>query len=498
MQEILNSLKSQSKNLSLLYVEDNTGLRLQMEKFLMKFFSNLYIAKDGEEGIELYKRYQTDIVITDIKMPGIDGLEMANKIKDINPRVKIIVTSAFDDKEILYKAIEAGVFRYTRKPLPAKDLIKTLLECSFDIIKNERAEIFSRYIKDIFNYQDNMLVLMEQDEPIVANQNFLNFFNVENLDELKDKYKDIGDHFEKVESFLYNSSVNWLKQVRSDPMRLFNIKILNKDGRYSHLILKVKQIPENKDQTILSFSDITQLGLLSMFEKPKGAETEKSREFERKNLFSLLKAVKNNGAAIKLLNFYKGLTITNSASIEALSDDRIVFKTAYLQQKAVEVEKSTVMISDFLPKDILCRKIEYVDFENRTVTAQNYIAIERSPRERQFVRIVPEDEHKAAIVYNGRTFDVRVDDISIKAVKIEISALPAGLKTGNKATVSITLFIKDRPLHIDCRSSVLRIDELKDRYHIVLMFDISESDKRKLTEYVANRQITLIREFKSL
>jgi len=499
MQEVLNVLKSQAKNLSILYVEDNVGSRLQMEKFLAKFFPVIYLAKDGEDGIELYTHHQTDIVITDIKMPGIDGLDMAKRIKDINPKVRIIVTSAFDDKEKLYKAIETGAFRYTKKPLPVRVLIKTLLECSSDIIKHQRLEIFNTYMKDIFNYQDNMLVLMEKNEPIVANQNFINFFNVENLDELKDKYKDIGDRFEKVENFLYNSAnANWIQQIKDCPERLFNIKILNKNGQYSHLILKVKQIPENRDQVILSFNDITQLGLLAMFEKPKGAETEKDKEFEQKNIFSLLKSIKNNGAAIKLLNFYKGLTITNSASIVDLSEKEIVFKTTYLQQRAAKMEKSTVMISDFLPKDILCSKLEYTDFENRTIACKSYAVMERSPRERKFVRIVPDDKHKASMVYTNRTFDVRIVDISKKAVKISIDALPAGLKPGNEVMVSITLLIKNDSMHINCKSSVLRIDELKNMYHIVLLFDIPEKDEKKIKEYIANRQITLIREFKNI
>ncbi len=137
MQDILNVLRQQADNLSVLYVEDNAGLRLQMHKFLRKFFKKLYVAKDGTEGLDMYRQHQTRIVITDIKMPNMDGFEMAKKIKQINPDTKIIIISAFNDKEKLYEAIDIGTYRYEKKPLDIKDFVKVLLRCANDITKEE-------------------------------------------------------------------------------------------------------------------------------------------------------------------------------------------------------------------------------------------------------------------------------------------------------------------------------------------------------------------------
>ena len=78
-----------SKNLSLLYVEDSNGLRHQAEKIFKRFFSNVVSASDGEEGYKLFRENPYDIVITDIKMPKIDGLELIKLIRDINEDVKL-------------------------------------------------------------------------------------------------------------------------------------------------------------------------------------------------------------------------------------------------------------------------------------------------------------------------------------------------------------------------------------------------------------------------
>ena len=495
MKDILNILRKQADNLSVLYAEDNAGLRLQMHKFLRKFFKKLYVAKDGLDGLELYKQYQPRIVITDIKMPNMDGLEMSKKIKDMNPDVKIIIISAFDDKEKLYEAIDIGTYRYEKKPLDIKDFIKVLLRCANDITKEEQRETFNKYIKDIFHYQDNMLVLMENGEPVVANSLFLDFFGVENIEELKKKYKDIGDRFYRVDTFLYNENgINWLSKIKQNPDSLFNIKTRSKKGQYVHLILKAKIIPESKNQMILSFSDVTQLGLLSIFEKNENSP----KDVPQKNLSTLLKSIKDNNATVKLLNFYKGLTITNESKIIEASKDRIVFKTTYLQQKAIKLEKSVVLVSDFLPKDMLCMDVEYIDFENRTVSLLKYKMLERSPRDRMFVRVIPENNHEAKIFHNARAFETKIVDISVKAAKFEIEALPAKITVNSRVILSAIFFMNSKPVYVKRSGSVLRIDEMKDRYHIVLFFEDEENEEKKLKEYVANRQIALIREFKNI
>ncbi len=67
------------KNYTILYIEDDEGVRTVNSRFLNRMFNELYEAKDGEEGLALYKKYHPDIILTDIKMPKIDGITLSKK-----------------------------------------------------------------------------------------------------------------------------------------------------------------------------------------------------------------------------------------------------------------------------------------------------------------------------------------------------------------------------------------------------------------------------------
>ncbi len=112
---IILELKKLSDGFTLLYVEDNDGLREKALKLLRKIFTNIISASDGEEGYSLFKEHLPQIVISDICMPKLDGLEMMKLIKQIQPSTKFIITSAFDDRDYLLQSIDAGVFHYMKK-----------------------------------------------------------------------------------------------------------------------------------------------------------------------------------------------------------------------------------------------------------------------------------------------------------------------------------------------------------------------------------------------
>jgi DNA-binding response OmpR family regulator len=82
------------------------------------------VAHDGEEGLELFKKIVPDIVITDINMPKMSGLEMAKEIKAIDNSVPVIILSAFSETEKLLNAIDVGVVKYLIKPFDPDELLE--------------------------------------------------------------------------------------------------------------------------------------------------------------------------------------------------------------------------------------------------------------------------------------------------------------------------------------------------------------------------------------
>lgn len=123
------------KDLSVMHVEDDTSVRESLMRFLKRRFSTIYTAKDGAEGLEIYKQHQPDIIITDIQMPIMDGIEMSRYILEINPEAVIVITTAFNEKPYIDKAEEIGIFEYLKKPVIKDDLTSTLRRCAEKIGK---------------------------------------------------------------------------------------------------------------------------------------------------------------------------------------------------------------------------------------------------------------------------------------------------------------------------------------------------------------------------
>ncbi len=83
--EVLKNIIVETKKLVLLYVEDDERIAIQTMNILKKFFDNIIYAKDGEEGVNKFNESHIDLIISDINMPNLNGLEMLQQIKSINP-----------------------------------------------------------------------------------------------------------------------------------------------------------------------------------------------------------------------------------------------------------------------------------------------------------------------------------------------------------------------------------------------------------------------------
>ncbi len=116
-----------SDTVSVLYVEDDSSTRLQVAHLLKQHGYRCYVAENGQQGLELYRQHAPDIVLTDIRMPVMGGLEMARKIRADNPDVQLIVLTAFDERENMLAAIDIGVSQFVVKPVVSAKLIEAIL-----------------------------------------------------------------------------------------------------------------------------------------------------------------------------------------------------------------------------------------------------------------------------------------------------------------------------------------------------------------------------------
>jgi len=107
---------------SILYVEDESSIRKELGIFLKRFCITLHMAVDGKEGLELFHQHNPDIVISDIKMPNMNGIDMAKVIKEIDTEKPIIFTTAHSESGYTLEAIDMQVDGYILKPIILKKL----------------------------------------------------------------------------------------------------------------------------------------------------------------------------------------------------------------------------------------------------------------------------------------------------------------------------------------------------------------------------------------
>ena len=134
------------KSLSVLYVEDEEAIRKEMVAFLQRHLSRVYTAVNGLAGLDAFAQYQPDLVISDIRMPVMDGLAMVERIRAVNLKVPIIITTAFEESSYFQKSIDLGVDKYVVKPIRFDILDTALLKCA-RVIRSEAAliEVDERY-----------------------------------------------------------------------------------------------------------------------------------------------------------------------------------------------------------------------------------------------------------------------------------------------------------------------------------------------------------------
>ena len=126
--------------LKILYVEDETLVLFSVTEILRRRVDEVIPAINGEEGFELFQKHVPDVIITDINMPKMSGLDMARKIKLLKPDIHIFLLSAYAQPDYLLDAIDIGVKGFLKKPLDKEKLFSILQEISEPAILKKRIQ----------------------------------------------------------------------------------------------------------------------------------------------------------------------------------------------------------------------------------------------------------------------------------------------------------------------------------------------------------------------
>lgn len=118
------------KTKSILCVEDEKGVRNNIGEILSLYFEDVFLASDGQEGLDLFYLHHMDVLMVDICMPKMDGLSLVKTIRESNKKIPVIVLTAHNEQEYLKRAVELNITRYLSKPFSKSSLQDALLSCS--------------------------------------------------------------------------------------------------------------------------------------------------------------------------------------------------------------------------------------------------------------------------------------------------------------------------------------------------------------------------------
>ncbi len=122
------------KNKSVLYAEDEQGIRKNITEILEIIFQKVTAVDDGLKALDEFQATSYDMLIFDISMPNLDGIEAIKKVRNINKKIPIIILSAHTEQEYLWKAIELKITKYLKKPYNRKSLTNALEVAALELV----------------------------------------------------------------------------------------------------------------------------------------------------------------------------------------------------------------------------------------------------------------------------------------------------------------------------------------------------------------------------
>lgn len=232
-----NDLKIFAKNLNVLIVEDEIDLGNELHALLALFFNKVYNARDGEEGLMFFKKYKCDIVITDLNMPKMNGVELSKQIRIIDKNQVIMVLSGYIDTFVV-DLIDIGIQSLMLKPYKIEDFIqKLLVQCENIVLKKEFEKMrlnktlsnYSKLDNDLSNEvsEDIPFQIFEEKEEQYKEKSFVNIVN-------NASYSDVEN---SLNEYIINFNID--SKLDTNMWKIVSADILNLNEHYEDIINKI-------------------------------------------------------------------------------------------------------------------------------------------------------------------------------------------------------------------------------------------------------------------
>jgi len=245
------------KELTILYVEDEEYVREEIEDMLSIKVSKLITAANGQEALDIFRSQEKiiDIIITDIQMPVMDGLELIQNIRQTNQDIPIIITTAFNEVEYLKQAVDLHVDKYITKPIDIVQLLKVMNRAS--VVIEQKKQIMQRdlVIQTILDMKPYYSVLVDKNNIAKFANEILVQLNFNKQDILEVNYKNDKEECGTITTI--EKLFEKILSLETNPNEIETICLKNKTQNSMSYFIKPY------------FFDTTDLFMLSFFESSK-------------------------------------------------------------------------------------------------------------------------------------------------------------------------------------------------------------------------------------
>ncbi|MEA2100822.1 MAG: EAL domain-containing protein [Campylobacterota bacterium] len=250
-----------TQNLKLLYVEDNENTRDATIMILEELFDNIIVAVDGKDGFEKFNNNDIDLIMTDVNMPKMNGLDMVEKVRELNADIPILVLSAYNESGYFIDSIKLGVEGYLLKPINLEQFLSVLgkvttkLKLQYEVKKSQ--QLLTQY-KEITDKSAIVTILDKNHIITYANDIFCEISEYSN-DEL------VGNDYHSILNYQQSATTNneiW--QTIEIDKKIWDgvLKFVSKNGKVYYLKTTIKPILDSHGEIIEYIAlryDVTQI-----------------------------------------------------------------------------------------------------------------------------------------------------------------------------------------------------------------------------------------------
>lgn len=256
----IEEIKSYTQELSVLYVEDDLVSRDIGLEYLKPLFLKVDVASNGEEGLKHFLTHSYDLIITDIRMPKMDGLEMIKSIKKHNKIQSIIVTSSYNDPEYLIPLIDLGIGKFLLKPFSYEEFHLCMHEVGkyLSTLKKTESKPVEVVNDKIIDQIDNAIVVINKEGIIGANEKFIQITGFEDSNELKRNICDLAYIFQKSDGCMSQlTNQKLIEAFEQGNIKTYKVRILGENSSKLYVLKYSKAVSSEK--YIVTLTDITDI-----------------------------------------------------------------------------------------------------------------------------------------------------------------------------------------------------------------------------------------------